>query len=526
MQKVEIYDTTLRDGTQGEAVSFTLLDKLRLAEKLDEFGVDFIEGGYPGSNPKDIAFFERVRKKKFQHARIVAFGSTRRKNLLPEEDQNLRRLAESGTDYVTIFGKSWDLHATEVLKVSREENLKMIRDSVSFLVGCGMHVFFDAEHFFDGFKNDSSYALATILSAAESGAERIVLCDTNGGTLPFEIEEIICKVKECCAVPLGIHCHNDSGLALANSLEAVRCGAFHVQGTMNGYGVRRGNSDLMSVIPILQLKMGYFCVPEEKLKSLTLLSRTVSELANLVPSSSQPFVGLSAFAHKGGVHIDAVAKNPLSYEHILPQAVGNERRILVSELSGKSAILQKFGSFDLAEQPALVKDILTMIGQLENEGYQFESAEGSFELMVRRAIGGYKKLFEVEGFRVIVEQRGKKIVSEATVKIKVGKEIEHTASEGNGPVNALDAALRKALLKFYPDLGAIKLTDYKVRILHPEKATAAVTRVLIESNDDKSVWGTIGLSENIIEASWQALLDSFEYKLLKDIETNYLQPEK
>ncbi|MFN4226543.1 MAG: citramalate synthase [Candidatus Ratteibacteria bacterium] len=513
--KIEVYDTTLRDGSQGENIFFTLNDKIKIAEKLDEFGIDFIEGGWPGSNPKDIEFFKRIKNKKFKNSKIVAFGSTRRKNYPVEKDPFIKKLLESETEYITIFGKSWDLHVKDVLKISLDENLRLIEETVEFLKKHDRKVFFDAEHFFDGYKRNPEYALKTLIVAENSGAEKLVLCDTNGGSLPFEIEEIIEKIKGKLQTPLGIHAHNDSSLGVANTITAVKSGVIHIQGTINGFGERCGNADLTAIIPILEIKMGYRCIPENKLVHLTELSRFVYEVANIVPPNNQPFVGLSAFAHKGGVHIDAISKNPLTYEHIEPKSVGNERRILISELSGKSTILQKFKDYKLEEKPKVIKKLLDMVGQLENEGYQFEAAEGSFEIMVRKAIGKYKKLFEVEGFRVIVEKKGKKVVSEATVKIKVGNKIEHTASEGNGPVNALDNALRKAIEKFYPEIKNMKLTDYKVRILKPEKATAAVTRVIIESKDDKDMWGTVGVSENIIEASWQALLDSFEYKILK-----------
>ncbi|RKY31389.1 MAG: citramalate synthase [Candidatus Omnitrophota bacterium] len=518
MKKIEIYDTTLRDGAQGESISFTVFDKIKIAEALDEFGVDFIEGGWPGSNPKDDLFFKRVKNKKFKNSKIVAFGSTRRKSNPAEKDENLRALLNSGTEYITIFGKSWDLHVKYVLKTSLEENLKLIEDSIKFLKKEGRKVFFDAEHFFDGYKNNPEYAIKTIKVAEESGADRIILCDTNGGSLPFEIGEITGKVVKEISVPVGIHAHNDSGLGVANTIAAVKEGAIQVQGTINGFGERCGNADLTAIIPILELKMGYRCVGKEKLVHLTRLSRYVYEIANIVPYPFQPFVGISAFAHKGGVHIDGISKKPESYEHINPEDVGNQRRILISELSGKSTILQKLKKYNIEKDDKVTKKILDMVGELEKEGYQFEAAEGSFGLMVRKALGKYRKLFEVESFRVIVEKRGKKVVSEATVKVRVDKLVEHTASEGHGPVNALDNALRKALVKFYPEIKDMKLTDYKVRILQPEKATAAITRVLIESTDEKDVWGTVGLSENIIEASWKALIDSFEYKLLKERE--------
>ncbi|MCL5408607.1 MAG: citramalate synthase [Candidatus Omnitrophica bacterium] len=520
-KKIEIYDTTLRDGAQGETISFTLTDQIKIAEKLDEFGIPFIEGGWPGSNPKAEQFFKEIKTRKFINSRIISFGSTRRKNTKAENDLNLKALLKSETEYITIFGKSWDLHVKDVFKISLLENLKMIEDSVNFLIKEGRKVFFDAEHFFDGFKNNRQYAIDTLKVSQNSGAERIILCDTNGGSLPFEIENIIKETIKFIKTPLGIHTHNDSGLAVANSIIAVKNGVIQVHGTINGFGERCGNADLVSIIPILQIKMGCQCIKNENFIHLTNLSRTIYEIANIVPAGSQPFVGFSAFTHKAGVHIDAVSKNPETYEHIDPAKVGNKRKILVSELSGKSAIIQKLKKdYEITKESDVIKNILNMVGDLEKEGYQFESAEASFDLMVRKFLGKYQKLFEVEGFRVIVEEKGKRIVSEATVKIKVGNLIEHTASEGDGPVNALDNALRKALTSFYPELKEMKLTDYKVRILHPEKATGAVTRVLIESTDEKDIWGTIGLSENIIEASWKALIDSFEYKLLKGKNTH------
>ncbi len=515
MKKIEIYDTTLRDGAQGESVAFTIKDKIRIVEKLDEFGIDFVEGGWPGSNPKDVSFFNKVKNRKFENIKIVAFGSTRRKNFSADTDPFLKKLLESGVEVITIFGKSWDLHVKEVFRISPSENLDMIEDSVRFLRKEGRRVFFDAEHFFDGYKENPDYALKTLAAAESAGAEKIILCDTNGGSLPFEIEKIIGKVVSVTGIPLGIHTHNDSGLAVSNSITAVKAGAVQVQGTINGIGERCGNGDLSVIIPILQLKMGYTCVDSQNLARLTEVSRFVYETANMIPPSSQPFVGMSAFAHKGGVHVDAVNKNPVTYEHVDPVRVGNKRRVLISELSGKSTILQKAKKYNLDNDPVSIKKILDTVTSLENAGYQFEAAEGSFDIMVRKTLGEYRKLFTVEGFRVIVEKRGKRVVSEATVKIRVGKTVEHTASEGNGPVNALDNALRKALVKFYPEIETIKLTDYKVRILHPEEATAAVTRVVIETTDEDGMWGTIGVSENIIEASWKALIDSVEYKLHK-----------
>ncbi|HOK79311.1 MAG TPA: citramalate synthase [bacterium] len=517
-KKIEIYDTTLRDGAQGESIFFTLHDQMKIVEKLDEFGFNFIEGGWPGSNPKAEEFFKEMAKKRLKNSKLVAFGSTRRRTFSANKDPFLKALVEAGTDVVIIFGKSWDLHVRDVLRISLEENLDLIGDSISYLKSKGKTVFFDAEHFFDGYKENPEYAVKTLLVAESSGAERIVLCDTNGGALPFEVEEIVKKICKILKTPVGIHAHNDSGTAVANTIAAVRAGAVHVHGTINGFGERCGNADLTAIIPILQIKMGFECLDEEKLHHLTSLSRYVYEIANIVPPGNQPFVGYSAFAHKGGVHVDAVGKNPRTYEHIPPEKVGNQRRVLVSELSGKSTILQKLRKYKLEKQPELIKRILETVGEMEKKGYQFESAEASFELMVRKLLGIYKKPFHVEGFRVIVEERNARVVAEATVKLKVGKTVEYTVAEGNGPVNALDNALRKALIPFYPFLSSLRLIDYKVRILHPEKATAAVTRVLIESMDEKESWGTIGLSENIIEASWNALVDGVEYKILKEIE--------
>jgi len=516
MKKIELYDTTLRDGAQGEMISFTLEDKLKIAARLDQFCVDYIEGGWPGSNPKDAAFFQRVARQRFSHSRIVAFGSTRRKGVPVERDGNLACLLESGTEYLAIFGKSWDLHVQKVLRATLEENLVLIRDSVAFLKSKGKTVFFDAEHFFDGYASNPAYALATIQAAVEAGADRVVLCDTNGGCLPGKVQEAVSTVMKRFRVPVGIHTHNDSGLAVANALAAVEAGADHVQGTINGLGERCGNADLTTLVPLLQLKMGCQCVPRESMRNLTNLSRYVYEIANMVPPGSQPFVGLSAFTHKGGVHVDAVGKDPKTYEHVRPEEVGNQRKILVSELSGKSTVLQKMRAYGLEAKPEVTKKILEMVASLEKDGYQFEAAEGSFELLVRRTLGVYTRPFAVEGFRVIVEERGTRVVSEATVKVRVGPRAEHTAAEGNGPVNALDNALRKALAGFFPEIRHLRLVDYKVRILHPEKATGAMTRVLIESTDEKDVWGTVGLSDNIIEASWKALLDSVEFKILKD----------
>ncbi|MCM8765499.1 MAG: citramalate synthase [Candidatus Omnitrophica bacterium] len=518
-EKVLLYDTTLRDGAQKEGVSFSVEDKLRIAQKLDELGVHYLEGGWPGSNPKDIRFFQEMKSRSLKRAKLVAFGSTRKKRLRPEQDDNLQELIKAGTSVVTIFGKSWDLQVKYALQTTLEENLKMIFESVKFLKSFGLEVIYDAEHFFDGFKANPHYALTTLEKAASAGADNLTLCDTNGGTLVEELCEIIREVKKRIKKPLGIHCHNDAELAVANSLSAVKLGVVLVQGTINGYGERCGNANLCSIIANLKLKMGIDCITDKQLANLTEISRFVSEVANIVPRDETPFVGLSAFTHKGGVHVSAVQKHPRTYEHVSPEKVGNRRRILISELSGKSALLSKAKEFkiDIAKDPKAVKKVLSLLKDLEYRGYQFEGAEGSFEVLLRKAKGEYDKFFDLEGFRVIVEKDKKGLLrSEATIKVKVGNQIEHTAAEGDGPVNALDNALRKALEKFYPDLKEMKLSDFKVRVIDAEAGTAAKVRVLIESRDGKDEWNTVGVSENIIEASWQALVDGIEYKLLKD----------
>ncbi|MCM8779450.1 MAG: citramalate synthase [Candidatus Omnitrophica bacterium] len=517
--KVFLYDTTLRDGAQKEGISFSVEDKIKIAQKLDELGVHYIEGGWPGSNPKDISFFREMKGYSLKRAKMVAFGSTRKKNTKAETDTNLQELIRAGTSTVTIFGKSWDLQVKYALQTTLEENLRMIFESIRFLKSQGLEVIYDAEHFFDGFKANPRYALTTLEKAAEAGADNISLCDTNGGTLVEELQEIIREVKKRIKTSLGIHCHNDAELAVANSLTAVKLGIVLVQGTINGYGERCGNANLCSIIANLKLKMGVDCLTDKQLSHLTEVSRFVSEVANIVPRDEAPFVGLSAFAHKGGVHVSAVQKHPRTYEHISPEKVGNKRRILISELSGKSALLSKAKEFkiDMARDPKAVKKILSLLKDLEYKGYQFEGAEGSFEILLRKAKGEYPKFFDLEGFRVIVEKDKKGLLrSEATLKVKVGDLVEHTAAEGDGPVNALDNALRKALEKFYPDLKEMKLADFKVRVINAEAGTAAKVRVLIESRDEKDEWNTVGVSENIIEASWQALVDSIEYKLLKD----------
>ncbi len=519
-ESIKIYDTTLRDGSQAEGIAFSVEDKIRVAQKLDEFGIHYIEGGWPDSNPKDLHFFQEIKRIPLAHAKVVAFGSTCRADTPPERDSNLRSLIEAGTEVVTIFGKSWDLHALEALNITLEQNLEIIHQSITYLKKRIKEVIYDAEHFFDGYKHNPSYALKTLQVAQEAEADWIVLCDTNGGSLPDEIESIVHEVKKRISTPLGIHVHNDSELAVANTLVAVRRGVRLVQGTINGYGERCGNANLCSIIPNLQLKMGMDCIGETQLKQLTELSRFVSELANLPHPNYLPYVGDSAFAHKGGVHVSAIRKKAMMYEHVEPASVGNRQRVLISDLSGESNILYKAAEFkiDLESKDPKVRQILENLKRLENQGFQFEGAEGSFEILMKKALGEHKKFFELMGFRVIVEKKeeGAPSLSEATIMVRVGDRVEHTAAVGNGPVNALDHAIRKALEKFYPELREVKLYDYKVRILSSKDGTAAQTRVLIESGDGKSKWGTVGVSENIIEASWQALVDSIDYKLLKE----------
>ena len=519
MQKVKIYDTTLRDGSQGEGISYSVLDKIRITQELDSLGVHFIEGGWPGSNPKDMEFFLKMGKKPLKNASLVAFGSTRRPDIEASLDQNIKGLLKSGAKVITIFGKTWDFHVTDVLETSLEENLAMIKDTVSFLVSKGMVVFYDCEHFFDAYQANKDYSLKCILAAQEAGAKAIVLCDTNGGTITSTISKVIREIRPLVNVCLGIHCHNDAGLAVANSMAAVEAGADMVQGTINGYGERCGNADLVPIIANLKLKLGIDCISNENLKELTHVSHFVSEVSNMKVKSDQPYVGDSAFAHKGGVHINAVMKNPRTYEHIDPALVGNHRRILVSELGGKTGILlrAKALEFDLSKEDPKTKKILKLVQELEHKGYHFEAAEASFELLMKKALKQYRDFFTLEGFRVVVEKQGKKkITSEAIIKVKVKGMKEHTAAEGDGPVNALDNALRKALKDFYPTLSRMRLADFKVRVLDEKAGTAARVRVLIQSQDDKDTWSTIGVHENIIEASWKALVDSVEYKLLKD----------
>lgn len=520
LNAVEIYDTTLRDGSQAEEISFTVEDKLKITEKLDELGFHYIEGGWPGSNPKDAEYFKRVKKLKLKNSKVVAFGSTHRPKLKVSEDLNIKSLIAAETEIITVFGKSWDFHVTEALKISLEENLELIFNTVSYLKKYADKVFFDAEHFFDGFKDNPEYAIKCLKAAQEAKADCLVLCDTNGGTLPNKTEEIIKEVKRHVKAPLGIHAHNDSECAVANSIVAVLNGAIQVQGTMNGFGERCGNANLCSVIPNLQIKLGIKCIDEDKLRKLTEISRLIYEIANLPPFKRQPFVGESAFAHKGGVHVSAVRKRPETYEHIRPELVGNRQRVLVSDLSGKSNILKKAEEFGIHLDPNSpeVQAIVDTVKNLEHEGFQFEGADASLELLLRKTLGLKRRFFDLIGFRVIDEKRkwDEPTLSEATIMVKVGKTVEHTAATGNGPVNALDNALRKALERFYPELKKMRLKDYKVRVVNSGRGTASKVRVLVESGDDESSWSTVGVSENIIEASWQALVDSIEYKLFKD----------
>jgi len=515
---VKLYDTTLRDGAQTEGISFSATDKVRIAKKLDELGVHYIEAGWPGANPKDIEVFRKLKRARIKSAKIVAFGSTKRPKIKAKNDPNLKALIRAETKVITIFGKSWDLHVKDILKVSADENLDMIRNSIFFLKSKVKEVFFDAEHFFDGYKANQEYAIETLKAAQAGGADCLVLCDTNGGTITSDLFRIIEDVKSKIKEPLGIHVHNDCGMGVSNSIAAVQAGVSHVQGTINGYGERCGNANLVSIIPILKLKLGINCISSLQLKELTEVSRFISETSNMKQAPNQPFVGMSAFAHKAGVHVNAILKNPKSYEHMEPVMVGNRRRLLISELSGKSTILLKAKELDikLEKGSPKAKRILKLLQSLEHEGYQFESAEASFEVLIKRATKKFKSFFKLEGFRVIIENDNEgNLISEATIKLKVDGKKEHTAALGDGPVNALDNALRKALVDFYPSLDTMHLADYKVRVLDEKAGTAAKVRVLIQSQDEKDSWWTIGVSGNIIEASWLALVDSIEYKLLK-----------
>jgi 2-isopropylmalate synthase len=518
MPELVLYDTTLRDGAQQEGISFSLDDKLKIVRRLDRFGMHYIEGGWPGSNPKDAEFFAAAKRLYLKNSILTAFGSTCRASVSAADDANLRMMLAAETPAVAIFGKSWDLHVSEVLRTTRDNNLRMIEESVAFLRGHGREVIFDAEHFFDGYKADPEYAMATIRAAIRGGANSVVLCDTNGGTLTSDVAAITREVCQISSVPVGIHCHNDSDLAVANSLAAVEAGATQVQGTINGYGERCGNANLCTIIPNLQLKMGLHCVSEDSLRHLTDMSHYIAELANLAPSPHMPYVGSSAFAHKAGMHVNAVMKLERSFQHVDPEVVGNHKRVLVSELAGKSNILGKAAEFGLADllDAAALQAVLDNIKELEARGFAFEGAEGSVELMMLRRLPGYTPGFELVDFMTLVEsRRGRGLLAEATVKLRIGGEVYLTAAEGDGPVNALDLAMRKALVPNYPQLANVHLSDYKVRILNEERGTAAATRVLIDSTDGHRKWTTVGSSVNIIEASWIALADSYEYALAK-----------
>ena len=516
--QVEIYDTTLRDGSQGEGINFSVADKLRIAEKLDAFGVHYIEGGWPGSNPKDIEFFALAKKKKFKHARLVAFGSTRKKNSPVEQDDQVRLLIEAGTPVVTIYGKTSMLHVKEVLRCTPEENLAMIGDTVRFLKDHGKFVIYDAEHAFDGYKLDAEYALATWQAAEKAGADFVVLCDTNGGCLPGEIGEITKFAVGRLNCKVGIHTHDDSGVGVANALAALDAGAVHAQGTINGYGERTGNCSLTSLIPLVHFKQKKSCVPVKSLPKLRELSLFVDEVANLRHNPRLPWVGSAAFAHKGGTHVNAVQKLAASYEHIHPELVGNTRNVLISDLAGRSNIVMKAQElgFKLTNDTPELKPILNHIKEMENAGYEFEAAEGTLSLIIRAEMDKkFTPRFQVETYHVSMRRDQKESICEATVRVRVGDKVSHTVAEGDGPVNALDAALRLALVSFFPKLKSIELTDYKVRIINGKTGTGAKTRVLITSTDGHREWGTVGVSENIIEASLEALMASLEFALLK-----------
>lgn len=518
MRVIEIYDTTLRDGSQGEGIAFSVEDKVKIALKLDKMGFHYIEGGWPGSNPKDMEFFQKIAAQPLKTSVITAFGSTRKPNCEAHLDTNLNSILASGVSAATLVGKTWDFHVTHALNTTLEENLAMIRESVAYLRSRGLSVIYDAEHFLDGLKANPEYAVATLAAAAGGGAGTLVLCDTNGGSLPNQIRDAVIMACESFKIPVGIHCHNDSDLAVANSITAVQAGATQVQGTVNGYGERCGNANLCSVIPNLMLKCGLEAIPGENLKKITALSRYVSEVANMHPVSGQPFVGTSAFAHKGGIHVSAIIKSSRTYEHIEPELVGNRRRVLISELSGLSNLLYKYKelNLDIELQKEENRELLEHIKEMENKGYQFEGAEGSFELMLRKLKTGYQDPFKLEDLRIIIEMGGdKKSYSQSIIKMSVGDRVVHTAAEGNGPVNSLDNALRKALDSFYPCIKNMQLTDYKVRVLDEKDGTGAQVRVFIESSDGRQSWGTVGVSENIIEASWEALVDSISFGLLK-----------
>ncbi len=523
MATIAIYDSTLRDGAQAQGVSYSVEDKLKIVALLDDLGIGYIEAGNPGSNPKDLEFFARLGELQLKTAKIIAFGATRKVGVSVADDANLQFLLQAGTTAIAIFGKSWDYQVREILRTTLDENLLMIADTISYLKRHGREVVFDAEHFFDGYKANPDYALATLKAAADAGADSLCLCDTNGGSLPLDILEITRVVVGRFKTTIGIHCHNDSELAVANSLMAVEAGATQVQGTINGIGERCGNANLIAIIPDLQLKLGHDCIPAPLMAQLTSVARCVAEIANMTPNEKAAYVGKHAFAHKGGMHIDAVSKNPAAYEHVDPDTVGNQRFILMSEVAGRSTLLAKVKRIDPSlerDSPQLVT-LMEKLKALEHEGYQFESAESSFELVVRKLLGRHQPFFTLREFKVMVNEPAVHGVnSSAMIKIRVGDMEEITAAEGDGPVNALDMALRKALERFYPAIKEIKLTDYKVRVLDSDQASAAKVRVLIESTDHRERWTTIGVSTDVIDASWRALVDAIEYKLLRDQERN------
>lgn len=518
---IDIFDSTLRDGAQAEGISFSVEDKLKIVRTLDDLGISYIEAGNPGSNPKDIEFFEKVRTISLKSAKLTAFGSTRRRDISVEDDKNVQSLMDAHTPVIAIFGKTWDFHVTKIIKTTLEENEKMVFETLSYFKKKGKEVIFDAEHFFDGYKANPEYAFRVLKAAVEGGADCLVLCDTNGGCFPNTVYDLVKKVKETFKIKVGIHAHNDCGMAVANSIMAVEAGAEHVQGTYIGFGERCGNANLSTIIPNIQIKKDLNCIPEDKLKNLTYAARKIAEISNISLSKREPFVGNSAFAHKGGMHIDGVCKASESFEHINPELVGNKRRFLMSEVSGRNTILEKIRELNpsIKKESSETEAIINRLKQLEHQGYQFEGAESTFELVIRKQLGKYKPFFELEKFKLMTEQPTQNGSSaSALIKVKVDGKSEITAAEGDGPVHALDRALRKALEVFYPELSCVYLTDFKVRVIDSQSATAAKVRVLIESTDGETSWTTVGVSTDIIEASWIALVDSIEYKLLKELE--------
>lgn len=523
MNKIDIFDSTLRDGAQGQGISFSLEDKLKIVRALDDIGVSYIEAGNPGSNPKDMEFFNRVKSLELRNSKLCAFGSTRRPNIKAIEDTNIKNLILADTEVVVIFGKSWSFQVESILKTTLNENLNMIKDTIMYFKDCGKEVIFDAEHFYDGYKEDKEYALKTIKAAKEAGASAVVLCDTNGGSLPEELKEITIEAVKTVECKVGVHCHDDIGMAVANSIMGVMAGATHVQGTFIGIGERCGNANLSAIIPTLKLKLCFDCISDENIRKITATGRYIAEISNISLKEEAPYIGSSAFAHKGGMHIDAVCKSSKAYEHVEPNLVGNSRRFLVSEVSGKSTILKEVQKIfpNLDKESKEVSDITKRLKELEYEGYQFEGAEGTIELVMRKMIGKYKPFFKLKNFKTIGENRlgnERDFTSSAIINIVVEGKEEISAAEGDGPVNALDKALRKALEVFYPQLKEVRLVDYKVRVLDSESTTGAKVRVLIESTDGVESWSTVGVSKDVIQASWIALVDSIEYKLIKDIE--------